>query len=279
MLNNIKVFLKVRFPKLFNFLKESYFIFRKQRLVTKFFGPEWNRSKKSIEIYLNFICNLNCINCDVSCRQAPGNEKVSIEQIKKFISESIENNVKWEKIRIMGGEPTLHLDILEIINLIIKYKREFSKDTRVQLVTNGFGDFVNKIISKLPNDIELQNSMKTTEKQNFNSFNIAPKDCLIFTFADYSNGCCLTVGPGIGLTPYGYYCCGVAGGIDRIIGLDMGRKKIPDPKDKMVDQFDTFCRYCGHFKYSNPTNKEVMSDFWIKAYRKYKDNKPILTTY
>jgi len=45
---------------------------------------------------------------------------MSVEQIQKFINESVDNNVKWERIRVMGGEPTLHPDIFEILNLLLE---------------------------------------------------------------------------------------------------------------------------------------------------------------
>jgi len=269
------VFLRI----LLRILRESFFIIRKQWVVTKFLGSEWKRSKNFMEIYLTYGCNLNCLNCDISSRQAPANEKMSLEQIQKFIDESITAGIKWGKIRIMGGEPTLHPDILAIIKLLIRYKREYSKDTIIQLITNGYGVQVNKVLEEIPGEVEIENSKKTDERQLFDTFNIAPVDLLRYKTVDYSNGCYVTDVCGIGLTPFGYYCCGIAGGIDRILGFDLARKKIPDSGDKMTDQFNVFCRYCGHFKYPNFTNKEEMSGFWKKAYGKYKEEKPVLSRY
>ena len=101
-------------------VKRVYRYIRVQKPVTKLFGPQYRRSRKFIEIEITYRCNLRCINCDRSCRQAPTNEQMSVEQIQKFINESVDNNVKWERIRVMGGEPTLHPDIFEILNLLLE---------------------------------------------------------------------------------------------------------------------------------------------------------------
>jgi hypothetical protein len=50
-----------------------------------------------------------------------------------------------------------------------------------------------------------------------------------------------------GLTPFGYYSCAPASGIDRVIGIDMGHKTLPAPDDQMYELRDKVCRYCGHF--------------------------------
>jgi hypothetical protein len=50
-----------------------------------------------------------------------------------------------------------------------------------------------------------------------------------------------------GLTPFGYYSCAPAGGIDRVIGFDMRHKTLTAPDDQMYELRDKVCRYCGHF--------------------------------
>jgi len=260
-------------------VKRVYRYIRVQKPVTKLFGPQYRRSRKFIEIDITYRCNLRCNNCDRSCRQAPTNEQMSVEQIQKFIKESVDNNVKWERIRVMGGEPTLHPDIFEILNLLLEYKRNYSPGTRIELCTNGFGKFVNDVLSKVPKEIEVVNTSKESEVQPFYLFNLAPKDSLRYRYADYTNGCQVISVDGMGLTPYGYYPCAVAGGIDRIFGFDIGRKKLPSDDDEMRDQLEVFCKLCGHFRAAKRTNSELMSPTWKKAYEDYKKRKPKLSLY
>jgi hypothetical protein len=72
---------------------------------------------------------------------------------------------------------------------------------------------------------------------------------------------------GIGLTPYGYYPCAVAGGIDRIVGVDRGRKSLPDDDDDLQDQLAVFCRMCGHYDpVPTATVGDRRSPSWAAAY-------------
>ena len=71
----------------------------------------------------------------------------------------------------------------------------------------------------------------------------------------------------MGVTPYGYYPCAVAGAIDRIFGFNR-RKTLPEPDDDMREELRQFCAVCGHFKArtSEPLTGPVTSPTWQKAY-------------
>ena len=279
--SNVSKSQKTQVRKLYNNIKRRriYRFVRVQKPITNLFGPEYTRSRKFIEIDITYRCNLNCINCNRSCKQAPTNEQMTVEQIQKFVEESIDTNINWERIRIMGGEPTLHPDIFEILNLLLEYKFFFSLDTQIQLVTNGSGKIVNDVLSKIPKEIEVENSSKESKVQLFYPFNMAPKDSIMYRYADYSSGCHITSVNGIGLTPYGFYPCAVAGSIDRIFGFDIGRKKLPSYDDSMIDQLEVFCEFCGHFRAAKRTNKEVMTPTWEIAYENYKNGGKKLSLY
>jgi hypothetical protein len=261
-------------------LFDSYSWMRAQKLPTKLFGPRHTRSRSRIELDITYRCNLKCINCNRSCRQAPSNEYMTVEQIQRFIKESIESNVKWESIRVMGGEPTLHPDLLKILTVILEYKKHYSAAVRIVLVTNGYDSKVSRILSEVPAEIEIENSKKTSEVNKFTTFNKAPQDSFLFKNADFSNGCWMTFHSGIGLTPHGYYCCAVGGSIDRVFGFDVGRKKLPSNNDDMIDQLQLFCKLCGHFPQSHATTTcEVTSASWKAAYNKYRQMNPSLSLY
>ncbi len=258
-------------------INDGFLAIRAQRLPTKLFGPRFVRSRSRIEVFITYRCNLRCFNCNSSCRQAPSNELMTVEQIQMFIKESIAKDVNWERIRVLGGEPTLHPDLPEILSLLIEYKKCASADVRIQLVTNGFGSKVAGILSEVPTDIEIENSRKTGNKNIFTPFNKAPKDSILLKNSDFSNGCWVTK-CGMGLTPHGYYYCSVAGSIDRVFGFDIGRKELPPASDAMVDQLRVFCELCGHFSNRRrTTTSELMSPTWKEAYKEYNKVKPSLS--
>ncbi|MCK9613967.1 MAG: radical SAM protein [Candidatus Omnitrophica bacterium] len=253
---------------------------RRGKLLTKILGPLHKIDHCLIEIDITYKCNLKCYNCDRSCSQAPSDDSMTVTQIRKFIKESIEQNRKWKRIRILGGEPTLHPELLEILNVFVRYKNDFSPRTNIELVTNGFGEEVNNVLARVPKDIIVKNTYKLSQKQQFVSFNNAPIDFKEYRYLDYSNGCRHLESCGIGLTKYGYYPCAPGGGIDRVFGLDIGKKKLPSPNDSMKDQMLILCKFCG---WALPSAKivteEKMSPVWIEAYKKYKCKKPELMPY
>jgi hypothetical protein len=78
----------------------------------------------------------------------------------------------------------------------------------------------------------------------------------------------------LGLTPSGYYACAVAGAIDRVFGMKMGRTDIPAGDDYMRDQMNIFCRLCGHFGFQWPTRRQKTSPSWKIAYRNFRNRHP-----
>ena len=173
----------------------------------------------------------------------------------------------------MGGEPTLHPYLFDILKSLLSYKNGFSPKTRIIIVSNGFGPKVTKVLSKIPDGIEIENTRKISVVNKFYSFNIAPVDLDQYKQSDFSRGCFLCVFCGIGLNRYGYYSCAVGGGIDRVFGFGIGRKELPACDDLMRDQMQVFCGYCGLFKWDTAKiNEEEMSSSWKEIYEKAKKN-------
>lgn len=250
-------------------LSTRYFLWRIKPLPTRVLGPLWRRSRNVVEVDITYACNLKCFNCNRSCRQDPTGDRMSLEQIRHFLEESGGRGIRWKRIRLLGGEPTSHPQFLEIANLVLEYRDEFSPRTRIEMITNSYGERANRMLSLLPPGVRVINTAKVTNvQQEFQTFNVAPIDVEGYKGADFSNGCLVTQYCGIGVTPYGYYPCAVAGAIDRTFGLNLGRKTLPDRHDAMKEELRTFCALCGHFK--PPTeellNGPVMSPTWAQAY-------------
>jgi hypothetical protein len=255
--------------------------YRTKELATRIFGRENARSRDLIEIDITYACNLRCAGCNRSCAQAPTVEMMTLAEIKKFLQESVEKGYRWKLIRIVGGEPTLHPKIHQIMETLVDYKNGYSPDTRIMLATNGFAEVTKEVIAVAPPEIEIDNSRKAPKKENyFVRFNMAPIDDPVFKDAVFTNGCRILKTCGIGLTPYGYYPCAVAGSIDRVLGFDLGRKELPARDDDMLDQLNVLCRYCGHFKHEKlRVIDHIYSPAWTKAYKEYSKAKKILKRY
>lgn len=257
---------------------------RKNKYITKILGPKHKTNHRKIEINITYDCNLKCYNCCNSCRQAPtsGNMNMTARQIDKFLLESKEEKREWKQIKIMGGEPTMHPELHDILNLLLRYKTKNSPSAKIILSTNGYGPKNEKVLSNIPNGIEIENSKKTSQVQsNFLSINIAPKDIAAYRSCDFTNGCWVTSMMGLGLSSSGYYHCVVGAGIDRVFGFDIGRMYLPRFNDKLNDQKSILCGFCGLFKNTEKIAgaKQIMSESWEKSYSKYQIRPPELSVY
>jgi len=238
---------------------------------TRLLGRPFARSRRYIELDITYRCNLRCPNCNRSCTQAPEDLELPPDQIRAFVRESIAAGVHWERIHLMGGEPTLHRDFDEILAILRQYRKRHNPDVRIVLCSNQQGRNARRAIERLPADIDIRTSPPTSRPRLFRPFNMAPKDLRRYRWADYASGCRIMADCGMGLTPLGYYPCAIAGGIDRIFGYHIGRASLPGPEDAMTDLLKVFCPLCGHFGFAWPTRKARISPTWQNAYTRFKD--------
>ena len=246
-----------------------YEFWRVSQGVTRVLGPRFSRSRTLLEIDLTYICGLKCQGCNRSLDKAPSNESISLEKINQFIDESVQGGHRWEGIRILGGEPTLHPQFLAILDSLREYRRNHQPKLRITVVSNGYSEQTKLILKKIPEDVFVENTSKVSKVQvDFSPFSNAPRDYPEHARSDFRNGCWVTQGLGMGLTPQGYYHCAIAGGIDRIYDFKIGRQSIPDPQDTLYDQFEALCSLCGHFCIHAPTATphDGISKSWRDAY-------------
>lgn len=237
--------------------------------VTRWLGPRYRVSQDCIELDITYACNLHCSGCNRSCTQAPSRSRMTLEQVEAFVADTVKQRRKWRRIRVLGGEPTLHPHFFEILRLLRGHRDSYSPDTRIEVTTNGHGEYVKKRIEEIPADVWINNTEKETSDQSgFATFNSAPRDRADYEKVDYRNGCSILKDCGVGLTPQGYYPCAIAGGIDRLLGGERGRERLPVSNEKMEEELRFFCSLCGHFKRELPPEKadHLPSKSWQGIY-------------
>jgi hypothetical protein len=245
---------------------------RNDRRVTRWLGHRHRRSRSRIELDVTWACDLRCFHCNRSCEQAPTGEAMTVDQVRRFVDESLARGKRWERIRVLGGEPTLHPAFREILAELLRY-REAVPDVVVEVATHGATERARAAVRALPPGVRVDDSHKVGREQPFEAFNRAPADDPRHRRSDFRAGCGVTEHCGIGLGPFGYYPCAVAAGIDRVVGLDRGRKALPDDADDLHDQLAAFCRLCGHYDPSPPTGS-ARSPSWIAAYARWAARPP-----
>lgn len=93
----------------------------------------WDNFIDNIELDLVEHCDLNCKNCSHFSNISP-ESIIPLNTIKNDLYKlSTLAETKLHNLKIMGGEPLLHPDLIEIMN----YSRECFPNSNILLVTNG----------------------------------------------------------------------------------------------------------------------------------------------
>lgn len=242
---------------------------------------------KHIEIEINTACDLACFACD-RFSDITNNPNMTVAQIKRFVQESIELKWEWDRIRILGGEPTLHPHLKDIVEELIEYRYYYPK-CFIQLLSNGRGKLssVREWLIYRGVDPHVEGKQPGVTPAWFNNTRIAPIDrdptlqevppCGIFGI----QGC------GIGLTRHGYFLDGAGASAARVAGYDIGVMRLADVTwERMLEQAKVLCKICGHWNPSDHliTDKvtqtgQVTGKFWTEALARYQKAKPPMRVY
>ncbi|HEX3043743.1 MAG TPA: radical SAM protein [Bacillota bacterium] len=219
-----------------------------------------------VELEITTSCNLMCKFCDRRCSQAPSNERMSLDHVRRFVDESIQLNYQWEKIGILGGEPTLHPELEEIILILQTYTQKFP-NADLFLATNYHGWTVRQKVKTLQKKIRVVKSPKNDNPKYFNNINLTQID-----FGDIIHNCNIASGTGLGYTTRGYFPCGAGAAIARVLGMDIGLKSLAEVNQTSIrEMLRELCPYCGHGLAIKVGNNSSTSPFWEEAYRKYRE--------
>ena len=250
---------------------------------------------KHIEIEINTACDLACFGCDrfSDVTRAPN---MTVEQVALFVKESLDLNWEWERIRFLGGEPTLHPKFEEMCLLLVEYRNRFPK-VFLQVLTNGVGKSKDFDLKRFcgQHRIYLHAEQKAVGVQPawFTNTRIVPLDrdpncgelppCSIFGI----RGC------GIGLTRHGFFLDGAGASIARVAGYDIGVMSLKDVTfRRMLEQAKPLCCRCGHWNATDATFENgkivtklisetgmITGKFWTETLAAYNKEKPKLKIY
>jgi hypothetical protein len=200
---------------------------------------------------------------------------MSIELMRKYSHIIYDHIEPLSRIAITGGEPTLHpqfFDILDIAANILRSKMKIP----ILILSNGVGEKVNSILSEVrkryttldsptpeisPNDFVLHMSTKKQTEQFYivcsknrnTSLFVSQMHKPIFRAAidffpkkeDFYKTCWVTGVCGYDLTPYGIFACTAAPvAISTIFKLDALRFDHFPTEEEAERQLKQLCKYC-----------------------------------
>ena len=283
-------------PRLQSFVDQAKFKVSIWRTLRS--GPPYRPRPDRIIIDLAHCCDLSCLDCNRSCAadQAPAAEFISLDQIRRFIGQSVSAGTRWRRIMLEGGEPTLHPQLDEILAELLRYRSLHSPACEIEVCSNGHSPRARRILDRLPPGIRAKNSAKSADRRKGHfGFNIAPSDLPGFRHADFSQGCYIHPIFGLGLTRSGYYPHPICGGIDRVFGFDIGLKTLPPASEALSGQMSRLCPLCGHFREYPGGGQGLLavmrnvgrggfppghkSSRWIRAYQDFQKKRPGLSPF
>jgi hypothetical protein len=187
----------------------------------------------NLELHITLKCNSACPNCNRLCNiYRDRTEHMSIEQIQKFIDQA-KNNGGINKLKVLGGEPLLHPQFVEIYNILASATKDG--------IINYIKIESNKTVT-IPK-VERYNSVwwkgRPQSKKKHLPFLWSPKDLGVVKGAQPN--CRVVRRCGYSLDKYGYLPCSCAIMISRLFGnTDLYSHEFP----KQVWGLDKLCQHC-----------------------------------
>jgi hypothetical protein len=232
-----------------------------------------------IEIDITEECDLSCPACVRSCWQAPSRERMSVGQVEAFVQESIELRHHWAFINVIGGEPTLHPDLLAILAALKRFV-DFDPWCRVGMTTHG-QESAERVLAEIPAWVQVESNREAKKRKDashFLPFNVAPIDVGAWDDSDLAK-CARIFACGMGLTRHGYFHCHNAGGIHRVLRIGHGIQRLKDATFENLNRMiPLFCRYCGIYFEAGDRYRaydlRMMTESWRSGYERYRRRGP-----
>lgn len=239
---------------------------------------------RMIELDIVDSCEMKCRLCVRGCGlDSPFiiRRRLELSDIHKFIKESIETNIKWKIIKVVGGEPTLHPDIIKIINLLKNEYCNINKSVKIYFfshnATKKAKEVNSSISSRVDKFVDYYNWKNKIYKKTIGIIDyphhyspyIVPSE--VGKKSAIENGFCMIPNEcGLGFSSLGYtVCCDM----HNFIRLDKKKyskiNRLQDlmNADKFINQMLEYCHICGiPLKIYNNSISKSWAEFFKKKH-------------
>lgn len=198
--------------------------------------PKWNEPpadpaklwlNKSIELQVLLACNWSCVSCDQGSQFSSFSwvkrGTMTLEQVARFVREMQDKNAYFGRVRLVGGEPTLHRNLAEIVALLHEGLVSRGHAGGIEVVTNG--THMERLAAIRPLLSKIRRS-GDDEKQKHHIANLihTPRSL------GYEGKPCRSPWHcGISLNYYGYFPCSAGAGVARFEDLVLRWQRLELP--------------------------------------------------
>lgn len=218
------------------------------------------------ELHITYDCNLSCVNCNrFSQIKTPHTPPMTVEDVAEFFRQAAELNYRPD-ILIIGGEPTMHPDLEQIV---LRARQFVGESGLVQVWTNGRDRELIRYLRTAYNASIPEETFKDKSRIDFawDDYYVSPADYGIERFKCWQHGSEVC---GISVDSGGYMPCAVGGMIDGVLKLGLRTKRLADLFDNEKNEALTkrMCESCGGCL------SQLLSGDELKNWRKYVTSQP-----
>lgn len=209
------------------------------------------------ELHITYRCNLSCVNCNrFSQIENHHTPDMTLQDVMEFFNQCQELNFNPD-ILIIGGEPTMNPEFIEIVAAA----RRFKRNGLVQVWTNGRDRAIVDRIRHEFNASVPEETFKAKSRIDFpwDDYYTSPADYGMERHKCWQHGSEIC---GISVDSEGYMPCAVGGMLDGVLKLGLRTKRLADLFDNEKNAAITkeMCKHCGACLSQLLTGKEL--DDW-----------------
>jgi len=222
-----------------------------QEQIIRFWGgavTHYTPQTNIAEIHLTYRCNLCCVGCNRFCFLPPTTPDMTLDDARSFLRQALE--LKWcPVIYLIGGEPTLHKDMLDFVDIFSEASSE-----KIRIYSH-YSDKRARRAVRQAERLGKAEGVRWARKPSgsmthpVRDYHLAPCDLNCTRGPCHKHSGCHQEGCGISVDSMGYTVCCVGGAIDSVLGLGLRTKQLSDLFDPEFAKWQTaeLCRVCGAF--------------------------------
>lgn len=216
-------------------------------------GDTWTDLRpttQKVELNVTYQCPLDCTGCNRgSFLQKPHTPDMTLDDVREFFRQA--DDLCWKpRITLIGGEPTLHPQFLEILDMCTAWSEH-----RVEIWSNAFAPRAKQLLklarkkgAAIQKDTQKPMGARRGPRSETDYWVldqcISPADFGITRdacFQHHSVICATAVGAN------GYGPCSLAGGIDALLNVGATTRTLADmfDREKVAALTEAACRHCG----------------------------------